>query len=120
MPCGKQDRDNDRGQDAERRELSGTQYRPGALMGVSALFQPGQPLEMVAGAGEEEIVNAVRDGKRQGTADNGQDRPLCPVLCLVADERPQFRFAHLEPRREKDVTHVQHFRSGGLLACTAT
>ena len=86
MPCGKQDRDNDRGQDAERSELSGTQHRPGALMAVSARFQAGQALEMVACTGEKEIVNAVRDGKCQRTPNNGQDRPLRPVPRLVADE----------------------------------
>ena len=47
MPRDKQGRDNDRGDDAERSELSGTQYRPGPLMGVSARFQPGQALKVV-------------------------------------------------------------------------
>jgi hypothetical protein len=59
---------------------------------------------VVAWAGEEEIVDAVGDGKRQGTPDNGQDRPLRPVPCLVADEGPQLPFAAVvEPRREEDV-----------------
>ena len=47
MPRGKQGPDNDRGQEAERSELSRTQHRPGAHMGVSARFQPGQALKVV-------------------------------------------------------------------------
>src|SRR5262249_59935945 len=90
VPCGKQGHEDDRGQDAEHGELSGTKHRPGALMAVPARFQAGPALEVVARAGEEEVVNAVRDGKQQGTPDSGQDRPLRPVLRLVAVERPQF------------------------------
>ena len=115
MPCGKQGHDDDRGQGTERNELSGTQHRPGAHMGISAFFQPGQALEVVACAREEEIVDAIGDGKRQGSPDNGQDRPLHPVPRLVADERPQFPFAHLEPWREEDVAHGHRFRSGGVV-----
>src|SRR5215467_14880631 len=106
MPSGKQGHDNDRGQDAEHSELSETKHRPGALMAVPARFQPGPALEVVARAGEEEVVNAVRDGKRQRTPDNGQDRPLRPVPRLVTVERPQLLFADGEPRREEDVAQV--------------
>src|SRR5262245_35935957 len=89
MKGAKQERHDNYGQHAERSDLRGTQHRARARMAVPARFQAGQALKMVARAGEEEVVNAVRDMKRQRTSKGGSDRPLGPVLRLVArDRRP--------------------------------
>ncbi|HEY2578283.1 MAG TPA: hypothetical protein VGI74_18415 [Streptosporangiaceae bacterium] len=47
MPGAKQGHDDDRGQDAECSELSGTEYWTGTGMAVPARFQSGLALEEV-------------------------------------------------------------------------
>lgn len=104
---GKRGRDDDRAQGAEHGELSGTEHRPGARRGVPASFQARHALEGVAGAGEEEVRDAVGDRECQGTPDGGPDRPLLPVPRLVLDQRLKGfpGVEEVEPRLEDDVAY---------------
>src|SRR6185437_9581486 len=54
---------DDHGHDAEHGELRGTEHRPGSRAAVPAGVQARLALEVVARAGEEELVDGVRDGK---------------------------------------------------------
>jgi hypothetical protein len=80
-------------------------------MAVPARFQAGQALKVVAWAGEEEVVNAVRDGESQRASKGGSDRPLRPVLGFVARNRHPFR-SIVVPGREDDIAEVRGARSG--------
>ena len=60
---------------------------------VSARSQAGQALEVVARAGEEEVVDGVCDRERERSTDGGRDRPLRPVACLVGGEVNHFLVA---------------------------
>jgi hypothetical protein len=111
MPGAKQDYDRNCRRDAERSDLSGPEHGAIADMAVPARFQAGQTLKLVAWAGEEEVVNAVRDGERQWAPKEGSDRPLRPVLRFVARNRDPFR-SIVVSRREDDIAEVRGARSG--------
>jgi hypothetical protein len=61
-------------------------HRSVADAGIPTGLQAGHLLELVAGAGEEEVVDPVDDRKGERAAEDGRDGPLRTVARLMIGE----------------------------------